>query len=81
MTTHTEKLDTAPISGQLLTDLQQQVRVWAARQALKYRLGQERRQLAEMTDAQLRDIGISRADADHEAASDTIPAARLRLQD
>ena len=81
MTTHTEKFNTTSVSEQTLEGLKQQVRAWAARQALKYRLAQERRHLADLSDAQLRDIGISRADAELEAASDAIPAARLNMQD
>lgn len=77
MSTRTEKLNVESVSEQTLEALKQQVRAWAARQALKYRLGQERRQLAEMSDAQLRDIGINRADADREASSRTIPVSRL----
>jgi uncharacterized protein YjiS (DUF1127 family) len=80
MTIYTEKLDSVSISGHTLERLRHQIGAWAARQALKYRLAQERRLLAEMPDAQLRDIGINRADADLEAASSQIPAARLRLE-
>ena len=77
MTTRTEKLDTLSVSEKTLAGLKEQVRAWAARQALKYRLAQERRRLVEMSDAQLRDIGISRADAELEAVSKTIPVFRL----
>ena len=77
MTTRTEKLNSAAISGQILAGLQQPIRAWAARQALKYRLAQERRILAGLSDEQLRDIGVSRADAELEAASKSIPVIRL----
>ena len=56
--------------------LLQQVRGWAAEESLKYRLQRERRQLAEMSDDLLRDLGINRADAELEAARRDIPAAR-----
>lgn len=61
----------------VLDRLLQQVRAWAASESLKYRLQQERRQLAAMSDEMLRDLGISRGDADAEAARTDIPAARL----
>jgi len=63
-----------------LDRLLQQVRAWAAKESLKYRLKQERRQLAALSDEMLRDLGISRGDAEIEAARSDIPAARAALQ-
>jgi len=60
-----------------LDRLLQQVRAWATQEALKHQLKRERRQLAEMSDEMLRDIGISRADAEIEAANRKIPGDRL----
>ncbi len=59
-----------------LDRLLQQVRAWAAEESLKYRMKRERRQLAAMSDDLLRDLGISRADAEIEASRTDIPAAR-----
>ena len=59
-----------------LDRLLQQVRAWAAREALKHQLKRERRQLAEISDDLLRDLGISRADAEIEASRTDIPATR-----
>lgn len=47
---------------------------------LAFRIRRERNQLADMTDAALADIGVSRADANREAARELfdIPASRKR---
>ena len=45
---------------------------------LAFRIRRERDQLAAMTDAQLRDIGVSRADADSEAARELFDVPRHR---
>jgi len=79
MTTKTAKLGPALIAAEALDKLQRQVRAWALREALNYRLKQERRQLAALSDAMLHDLGISRADAEVEAASRAIPAGRLDI--
>jgi uncharacterized protein YjiS (DUF1127 family) len=47
-----------------------------ATQRLKSSLRRERAQLLEMSDAELRDIGIDRATAEHEALRNDIPAGR-----
>ena len=51
---------------------------WMKNQRLKFQIAQERRQLREMSDAMLMDIGIGRLDADAEAARSDIPASRLK---
>ena len=48
------------------------------KQLLKARVRQERRQLLSMSEAMLKDLGISRADAEQEAQSTDLPAARLK---
>lgn len=52
--------------------------VWMKNQGLKYQLARERRQLREMSDAMLADIGIDRAAAQAESARADIPANRLQ---
>jgi uncharacterized protein YjiS (DUF1127 family) len=79
MTTHTESYTTG-VAANTLDALLQQVRDWVKREALKQQLRQERRQLAEMSDAMLSDLGIDRAEALAEAARTDIPADRLNLQ-
>lgn len=47
-------------------------------QFLKARIRQERRQLLSMSEAMLKDLGISRADADQEALRTDLPTARSK---
>jgi len=49
-------------------------------QFLKARIRQERWQLSSMSEAMLKDLGISRADAEQEARRTDLPAARLKTQ-
>jgi uncharacterized protein YjiS (DUF1127 family) len=51
--------------------------IWMKNQLLKIRIHQERRQLLSMSEAMLKDLGISRADAMREAQRTNLPAARL----
>ena len=51
--------------------------LWMKNQRLKFQLARERRQLEDMSDAMLTDIGIDRATAQAEAARNDIPASRL----
>jgi uncharacterized protein YjiS (DUF1127 family) len=46
-------------------------------QLLKIRINQERRQLLSMSEAMLKDLGISRADAEQEARRSDLPTTRL----
>ena len=78
MNTRTEKFTSGLLAAEVLERLQQQVREWAAREALKRRIAQERRQLAHLSDDMLRDIGVCRADAELEAARTDIPATRAK---
>lgn len=81
MTTQSEKYDPG-LTGdhaRILERLIRQVREWARRESLRRRIRQERRQLLELNDAMLADLGISRFDAEAEARRDDIPAVRLDL--
>ncbi len=49
---------------------------WMKNQQLKFKLAQERRQLLELSDATLRDIGISRPEARTESLRTDIPITR-----
>ena len=49
---------------------------WMQSQRLRFKLAQERRQLLEMPEHQLKDIGLCRADAIDEALRSDIPPAR-----
>lgn len=59
-------------SGNLVQRLQQ----WLEIQQLKASLRQERQQLLEMSDAMLKDLGITRSQAMHEAQQLNLPEAR-----
>jgi len=48
-------------------------------QLLKARIRQERRQLLTMSGAMLKDLGISRVDAEQEAQRTDLPVARLKV--
>ena len=50
---------------------------WMKNQRLRFQIAHERRQLAAMSDAMLRDLGIDRISADAESARRDIPANRL----
>jgi len=51
--------------------------IWMNNQLLKVRIRHERRQLLSMSEAMLKDLGISRATAEQEAQRNDIPASRL----
>jgi uncharacterized protein YjiS (DUF1127 family) len=53
------------------------LRHWFKTLELKEKVNQERRQLLEMTDAMLSDIGITRAQANAEANRVDLPAERI----
>ena len=79
MTTYTENCSRS-IAGQTygaLDILTQAFRQWMKNQHLKFQVAEERRQLAEMSDSMLKDIGISRYDAEAEAMQTELPADRL----
>jgi uncharacterized protein YjiS (DUF1127 family) len=70
---YTADIDAASALDALL----QKVRAWAKREALKQQLSKERRQLAEMSDEMLADLGIDRSAALVEASKTDIPAVRM----
>jgi uncharacterized protein YjiS (DUF1127 family) len=51
-------------------------RQWMKNQQFKFRVAMERRQLLEMSDEMLKDIGISRAQAEAEALRSDLPTSR-----
>ena len=79
MTTYTENCSRSIAEAPLgvWESLLQIFRTWMSDQQLRFKLRQERRQLAEMSDALLHDIGVSRVDAEREAARQDIPASRM----
>jgi uncharacterized protein YjiS (DUF1127 family) len=52
-------------------------RQWMKNQQFKFRVAMERRQLLEMSDEMLKDIGISRAQAEAEALRSDLPSSRI----
>ncbi len=79
MTAYTEKCSRS-MTGYpegLLEILRQAFCQWMQSQRLKFRLARERRQLLEMADHQLKDIGLTRADAVDEALRTDFPPARV----
>jgi len=78
MTHYTENCSTcidASPSG--LTDvIAHTVRQWLKQQRLRASVQRERADLLTMSDAMLRDIGIDRATAEHEALRTDLPAGR-----
>ena len=81
MTMQTENYPAGPAEDHALTleRLLREVREWARRDSLRRQLRRERRQLREMSDRQLADLGISRHEAEVEARRQDIPAERLAL--
>ncbi len=80
MTAYTEKCSRS-MTGYLadaLEILNQAFCQWMQTQRLRFRLAQERRQLLEMPEHQLRDIGLTRAEATAEALRTDIPSLRSR---
>ena len=78
MTAYTEKCSrsmTGHTDG-VLEILSQAFCQWMQTQRLKFKLAQERRQLLEMPEHQLQDIGLTRLDAIDEASRSDIPAQR-----
>ena len=63
-------------SVELTGNLPQFVSQWFHMLRLKASIRRERLQLASLSDAQLRDIGVDRASADREAARRDLPEAR-----
>ncbi len=68
-------IDESPVR---VINLKQLITNWFRTQQFKVRLVQERKQLSQMSDEMLRDIGTDRSDADIEANRRDIPASRLQ---
>lgn len=79
MNTRVENYTAAVAAANALDTLLRKAQAWARREAVKSQLRRERRQLAEMSDEMLRDLGVRREDALAEAAKTDIPAGRLML--
>jgi uncharacterized protein YjiS (DUF1127 family) len=62
-----------------LERLLRRAREWAREESLRRRINRERRQLLEMSDVMLADLGISRHEAEAEARRNDVPAERLLL--
>ena len=84
MTTYTENcsrsIGSRSIAGHpagVLEILTQRFHQWMQNQQLKSQVAQERRQLLEMSDDMLQDIGISWAQAETEAMRTEMPIGRL----
>ncbi len=80
MTTYTENCSRS-IAGSSLgvfDTLVEKLCCYMKNQLLKARTRQERRQLLTMSEAMLKDLGISRADAEQEARRTDLPTARSK---
>ena len=79
MTTYTEKCSRSIVEqpAAALDILTLLFRQWMKHQQFKFQVARERRQLMEMSDSMLHDLGISRAQAEAEAMRSELPAARL----
>ena len=82
MTIYTEKLthNKANQVSRVMGNLASQIHHWFKIQEIRHQLRQERKQLMRMSDDALKDLGISRADANAEARMKDIPAARACLR-
>ncbi|MGD8350042.1 MAG: DUF1127 domain-containing protein [Gammaproteobacteria bacterium] len=80
MNTRVENYTAGVAVANALDTLLRKIQAWARREALKSQLRRERRQLAEMSDEMLRDLGVSHAEALVESAKTDIPAQRLTLE-
>ena len=80
MTQYTEHCSTTLATSEAgLTDgIAQLARQWIAFMRLKLQIRRERRQLAHLSNAMLKDIGIESGAAQAEAQQTDIPATRLR---
>ena len=81
MTTCTQNCDqiVEERSIRVFSKLNQILQQWFKTQLLKVRINQERAQLLAMSDTMLRDMGITRAQAEEEARRIDLPEARLNV--
>lgn len=79
MTTYSENCSRslAGESAGALDTLLEKFCIWMNNQLLKVRIQHERRQLLSMSEAMLKDLGISRATAEQEAQRNDVPVNRL----
>ena len=83
MTIYTENCNQS-IEGNFvntLSSLVKRLQHWLKVQQLKINVRRERQQLLEMSDAMLRDMGMTRTQAQEEARKLDLPAARLGILD
>ena len=80
MTTYTENCSRNDVTSSVgvLDILTAKVCRYTRNQLLKARIKQERRQLSELSEAMLKDLGLSRSEAQQEALRTDIPSARLK---
>ena len=80
MTAYTEQCSRSLVTSPagVLEYLTGQINCWFRVQQLKHQVARERRQLLLLSDAELRDLGISREDAVAEAHRGDLPSDRLR---
>ena len=80
MTTYTENCTQSNIESSVgvLDNLIGKIRHYLINQMLKARIRQERRQLSVMSETMLKDLGISRIDAEQEAHRTDVPVLRLK---
>ena len=80
MTAYTEHCSRSPATSPVgaLEYLTRQFLCWIRYQQLKFQVAQERRQLLALTDTELKDLGITRHEAELEARRSDIPPKRLR---
>ena len=78
MTNYTQNCSNSIVASHvgIADSLAQVVRHWMQERKLKASIQRERSSLLSMSDAMLKDIGISRIDADQEAQRSDIPAHR-----
>ena len=69
----------ASVDVSLLESLSRRLYHWFKVQTLKLEISQERRQLLEMSEASLSDMGITRAQAEQEAQRIDLPVSRLEM--
>lgn len=79
MTTYSENCSRNSIESSVgvFDSLLEKICHYMNNQLLKFRIQQERRQLLSMSEVMLKDLGISRADAEQEAQRTDLPVKRL----
>ena len=80
MTTHTQTCSRSLIASPagVFEQLTGPINTWFRYQLLKRQVARERRQLILLSDSELRDVGITRHQAEIESQRSDLPADRLR---